>query len=209
LRASVCGLLLMWSLTAVLQAQAATFNYEAYIAGARAGKATVVVDLAAERYVVSGTAEAEGVADLFGSWRTRFHANGQLVDAVPQLTEYAYVERDADEQREVTVRDGRLKYFKNGRMRRDRESPAGLDVLTALFVRPSCAADREVHSGRKEFRLLLVSSQRAGVCRYQVVDDDDDRYEAVISFGQRGDLTVPISITLHGFLTGRMVLVDH
>lgn len=189
-------------------AQAATFRYEAFVAGARAGEAIVNVDLAESRYQVTGTARAEGVVDVFSDWRTRFQAHGQLVGETPQLTEYSYVENDDDQRREVTVRDGMLRYFKNGRIRRERESPSGLDVLTALFVQPSCASVRSVHNGRSHFHLERVAAERDDVCRFNVIDDDDDRYKADIRFGRRGELTVPVSIIVRGFLTGRLLLVD-
>ena len=188
---------------------AATFRYEAFVAGARAGEATVNVAVVEDRYEVSGTATADGVVEVFTDWHTRFQAHGQLLGGTLQPTEYSYVERDDDQHREVTVRDGMLRYFKNGRKRREHASPPGLDVLAALFVQPRCESERFVHSGRKEFRLTRVQSSREGVCRYQVIDDDDDRYHADIRFGQRGKLTVPLSITVRGFLTGKAVLVDH
>ena len=67
---------------------------------------------------------------------------------------------------------------------------------------------RSVHNGRSHFHMERVASEREDVCRYQVIDDDDDRDKADIRFGQRGDLIVPISITVRGYLTGRLLLVD-
>jgi hypothetical protein len=207
--------LLAFVVAAVMHAEAATFHYQAFVAGARAGKASVTVTVVEDRSEVTGTAKAEGVVDVFSNWRTRFQAHGQLLGAKPQLIEYSYIERDDDQRRQVTVRDGMLRYFKNGRKRREQASPNGVDVLTALFVHPSCASDRSVHSGRKHFRLTVLDPvhsqaefERVALCRYVVVDDDDDRYRADIQFGRREDLTVPISITVRGFLTGKVVLVD-
>jgi hypothetical protein len=205
---ALVALVALFALFATGPVQAATLHYEAFIAGARAGEATVIVAVVENRYEVTGTARAEGVVEVFSDWRTRFQAHGQLIGTTPQPAEYSYVERDDDQLREITVSDGMLRYFKNGRKRRERASPAGLDVLTALFVQPSCQNQQSVHTGRKFFRLTRMASEPQGVCRYLVVDDDEDRYRADIRFGQREQLTVPISITVRGFLTGRVVLVD-
>jgi len=190
-------------------AEADTLRYEAFIAGAMAGTATVNIDVVDDRYEVTGTAEADGVVDVFSEWRTHFQAHGQLVGETPLPAEYSYVERDDDQRREITVRDGVFVYFKNGRKRREGASPEGLDVLSALFVQPSCEAERAVHTGRKHFRMTRVETDRKGVCRYRIIDEDNDRYNADIRFGRRGELTVPLSITVRGFLTAKVVLVDH
>ena len=193
----------------VLPVEAATLRYEAYIAGVRVGQATVNVELVDNRYVVTGTAQAEGVVEMFSAWRTNFLARGELVDNAPQPAEYSYVERDDDQIREIIVRDGMLRYFKNGRIRRERPSPSGLDVLSALFVQPGCEAKRTIHTGRKHYRLTRIESNPTDVCRYDVVDDDNDHYRADIRLALREQLTVPVRITVRGFLTGKVVLVDH
>ncbi len=68
--------------------QGQTLRYEAYIAGIRAGGATVQLDISADDYVIVGTASADGLLDIFANWRVEFNAEGKIVDARAELTEF-------------------------------------------------------------------------------------------------------------------------
>ena len=200
--------LISWMLVLVCPvAQAATFKYQAYIGGVRAGHAKINVDWNQDSYTVSGSARAEGLVEVFGSWHMRFVATGRFVAGIAELIEYRYVEKGDHKQRDVTVRDGELRVIKNGKERPPRPAFPGVDVLTAFYIKPSCEEEQQVHSGR-HFYFLKRIGQDSEVCRYQVTGDEGDTYNADIVYGERENLTVPLSITLSGFLTGRMVLVD-
>ena len=187
-------------------AQAATFKYEAYIAGMKAGHATIRVDWNEDSYEVSGSARTDGLLEAFGSWHTRFTATGKFVAGIAQLIEYRYIEKGEHKHRDVTVRDGELRVIKNGKDRGLRPAFPGVDVLTAMYIAPRCE-EQQLHSGR-HFYLLKRVGQDSNICRYEVTDDDGDRYNADIVYGERENLTVPLSITLSGLLTGRLVLVE-
>ena len=81
--------LILWMLVFVYPvAQAATFKYQAYIGGVRAGHATINVDWNQDSYTVSGSARAEGLVKVLGSWHTRFVATGRFVAGIAELIEF-------------------------------------------------------------------------------------------------------------------------
>lgn len=188
-----------------------TLRYEGFIAGVRAGEATVELEISADSYVISGVAATNGLLDIFGNWRASFDAHGQIVDARPQITEFHYVEQDDEKQREVTVRDGVLLVFKNGKPRSRRSALPGVDLLTTLFVLPQCEEEKLLHTGRQNYRLRRIESPAeaflAGLCRYDVVDDEGIRFQVSIEFARVADLTIPVKMTFEGLLTGWLELV--
>ncbi len=201
--------LISWTLVfSSCVAQAATFEYQAYIGGLKAGHATVHVDLDQEFYEVSGSARAEGLVDALGSWYTKFSTTGKFVAGNAELIEYRYLEKGDHKRRDVSVRDGELRVIKNGKERPLRPAFPGVDVLTALYINPNCEEEKQLHSGRHWYVLKRIGPD-ADVCRYHVIDDDGDSYDAEFVYGERENLIIPVSITISGFLTGRMVLVEH
>ncbi len=80
-------------------------------------------------------------------------------------------------------------------------------MLTALYIEANCRQEQQLHSGRHHYALKRIG-QDPEICRYHVTDEDGDTYNADIVYTERENLTVPLSITLRGFLTGRMVLLD-
>ncbi len=182
-------------------------RYQAFVAGVPVGEATVAVSVGGGRYRVEGSARSNGLLRGFSDWRNRFRADGRLAGPVPAPTEFTYTEEDRDKRRTVLVRDGMLQVTKNGKHRPERPSPRAPDVVTALFVLPSCEDDQVLHTGRHVYRLSRLDGG-AGRCRYAVVDDDGDRVEVEVALAERGDLVVPESITVRGWLTGRIELVE-
>lgn len=192
---------------AASDAPAMTFSYRAFVAGTPVGRATVTVDISGDRYRVQGDASSNGWLQGFTRWRNRFSAHGRIQDGERQPAEFHYTETDRDKKRHVVVRDGTLRVTKNGHRRPARRSPGGADVVSALFVDPSCAEDHQLHTGRHVYRLSRLE-HRADGCRYQVLDDDDDRFEIDLVLARRGQLIVPEKITVHGWVTGWVTLVD-
>ena len=107
----------------------------------------------------------------------------------------------------MKVRDGELHVTKNGRDRPIRPAYPGVDVLTALYINPSCQEEQRLHSGRHYYLLKRVR-QQSDVCTYHVTDDDGDSYDAEIVYGERENFIVPVSIKLSGMLTGQLKLID-
>lgn len=195
-------------------------RYQAFIAGAPAGRADVEVDVNETTYVVRGTARSEGLWDTFSKWRSSFRVMGWLSkrDVNPATDhelplnkgaqEYYYYERGSDKKREVMVRDGQLQVTKNGRVRPAVAALPGMDILTALFVHPHCSANMTLHTGRHGYQLNRTGD-RTDRCEYRVIDDDGDSHAASITMGQVGELTVPTRIDFTGALGSSLVLVGH
>jgi hypothetical protein len=183
-----------------------TLRYQAYVAGAPVGEATVTVTVVDDHYQVVGDARSNGLLRGFSQWRNRFAAHGRLHDAGPQPITFNYSERDSRKTRDVAVREGVLEQTKNGRQRPQREAPSGSDVVSALFVAPRCEDDHQLHTGRYAYMLTRLDAG-PGSCRYLVTDDDDDSFEIELEFGDHGGLVVPQSITVYAWLTGRVELV--
>jgi hypothetical protein len=156
-------------------------------------------------YRVEGDAASEGWLEGMTRWRNRFRAEGVVADAGRQPRRFRYAETDGDKDRRVSVREGVLRVVKNGKARAARPAPAGADVLSALFVRPACLPEQQVHTGRHLYRLTRLEATEDS-CRYRVVDDDDDAFEVGIDLVRRKGLTVPGRITFHGWVSGSIEL---
>jgi len=203
---------LLFSLCSAPQAFSQTFRYQAYLAGTKAGTAIVHVEISDKTYHLSGSAKAQGILKWFGKWRSRFEVKGRIDGDELFLDEYRYVEREERKRRELSVRDGVLRVVKNGKPRRPRKALPGTDILTGLFVNPRCHDEQLLHTGRHNYQLrrLDLPNETTGTsrCRYEIHDDDGDRYVASVEFAQLGDLTVPVKMTFGGFIRGRMELVE-
>ncbi len=207
---------------------ATLLRYDAFVGGAKVGEAQVHVIIDEGSYRIEGSARTRGLLDTFSNWRNRFSARGGLNSARGGLDSarggkgeapggvgdqgirplsFSYLEKDRDRRREVLVQEGTLRVVKNGKVRPSRPAPAGFDVLTGLFVLPSCAGDQLLHTGRHHYRLTRLES-KPGRCRYVVMDDDNDRYEVSVAFTNRGGVVVPHRVVVDGFLSGTVVLRD-
>ncbi|MEZ5557376.1 MAG: hypothetical protein R3E86_02345 [Pseudomonadales bacterium] len=109
-----------------------------------------------------------------------------------------------------------LEVRKNGRARPRQPALPGLDLLSALFVLPGCDGDQVLNSGRSLYRLSVLPDTTgpadgpgaSSSCRYLVIDEDDDRYEAELTFTRHQGLVVPLVIVLEGLFTARIELRD-
>jgi len=184
-----------------------TLRYQAYVAGALVGDATITVAIMGDRYQVVGDARSTGVLKRFSKWQNRFAAHGVLDDAGSSPRAFYYTERNRSKVRDVAVRDGTLHVTKNGKQRAEREAPDGHDVLSALFVSPRCDEARLLHTGRYLYRLERLEYDGES-CRYRVTDEDDDSYEIELQLTRVNGLLVPGRIVVHAWLTGSVELAD-
>lgn len=184
-----------------------TLRYQAYVAGAPVGEATVTVAVMDDHYQVVGDARSSGLVRGFSQWRNRFAAHGRLNDAGPAPISFNYSERDRRKTRDVAVREGVVEQTKNGKQRPQLDAPSGSDVVSALFVAPRCEDDHQLHTGRYAYMLTRLQGD-PGSCRYLVTDDDDDSFEIELEFGRHAGLVVPQRITVYAWLTGRVELVE-
>ena len=73
---------------------------------------------------------------------------------------------------------------------------------------PPAAVDPDIDGN---YRLRRIESPAgtsvAGLCRYDVVDDEGARFQVSIEFARVADLTIPVKMTFEGLLTGWLELV--
>lgn len=209
----VLGLLLLGAATSVaahadaVPAGPTTLHYRAYVAGTPVGSAEVHLSVTDSGYRILGEASSNGWLKSFASWRNEFSAAGALDGPHRALSEFAYFEQNGANRRDVSIRDGVLKVLKNGKPRAERASPSGLDLLSALFVKPSCALDESLHTGRRVYRLTRLEHDGSR-CRFEVVDEDEDRFQFELLLTDHEGLVVPARVTVHTWLTGRVELID-
>lgn len=183
-----------------------SLRYRAYLAGTPVGWATVRVALAADGYRIEGEAASDGWMSGVTRWRNRFRAEGSLGEAAPLPRDFSYTETDRGKEQRVSVRDRILQVVKNGKRRDPRPAPDGADVLSALFVQPSCLQERLVHTGRHLYRLTRLAADDDGVCRYRVIDEDDETFEVAVDLIRHAGVTVPGRITFQGWVSGSIEL---
>jgi hypothetical protein len=185
-----------------------TLRYRGFVAGAPVGEATVDIALEDGSYHVRGVATSNNWLRGFTDWRNEFRAVGRLDGLQRRMRAFEYTETDRDKTRHVIVEDGRIQVTKNGKPRARRPAPGFPDVVSALFVRPHCAGDQTVTTGRHVYQLARLERAPGG-CRYVVTDDDGDTFEMSLTLDRRGTLVVPTRITVYGWLTGWIELEDH
>jgi hypothetical protein len=199
--------MLLAAISSQAGAQELTLLYTASVAGAPVGEATVTVAVEDGRYRVTGDARSNNWLHAFTDWRNVFEADGLLADGARTASRFAYTETDRNKTRHLVMEDGVIRVTKNGRRRPERPAPPFLDVVSALFVAPRCAPDQTLQTGRHVYRLSRLE-HGPGLCRYVVVDDDDETFEFTLSLGRRGGLIVPTRIVVHAWLKGRIELVE-
>ena len=181
--------------------------YQAQVGEARAGRATLEVSMTGDQYRVVGDAQSEGLFESINPWRAQFFAEGGLTDRGPEMHRYYLYEQDDRKRREVTIENGMLRETKNDKPRRTRPPLPGPDILTALFVTPSCTGVDNLHTGRHGYGLVL-QEDAGDRCSFEITNEDGDVYRASISYGTRAGVRVPVLIELKGLLTGTMVLAS-
>jgi hypothetical protein len=198
-----------------LSARETTLGYDAYVRGAKVGGAEVTIEKNAASYAISGSAWTIGMLNFVTRWQSIFSATGRLEDTGPITDRYSLVERARDKVKELLLADGHLTYVKNGHTRTP-QAPSSLDLLSALFVTPGCAAaGSEMHNGKDLYAVKLThqetlpASTHNGAterCDFEVSDSDNERIDATIWLGVVNGLTVPLRLDLAGALEGTLKL---
>ncbi len=183
--------------------------YDATVAGATAGTATVAVMRDTSGYKIIGQAKALGLWDALSPWRSHFRAWGTWDNGLPAPTQFQYSERGRNKSREVRVSEGELHVEKNGRERPQRPALPGLDILAALFSSDRCEASLQLHTGRHGYRLYAqteAASEQSANCAYRVVDEDEESFATRIQYVQMDGLRVPKRIEVSGAISGVLLL---
>ena len=186
-----------------------TLDYDAYLAGAKVGGAAVTIERTADSYTIQGKAWSTGFLRMLTKWRSYFNASGNLDQGQPVAEEYGFIEKTRDRIKEIFLRDGEVRYTKNGRERLPQVDPVHTDLLTALFMPNGCATQSAVHNGKDYFRLTLTTEQSDADgmrCEYNVLNEDDELTHATIWLGTVDGLLVPTRMDLKGAMQGTLLL---
>lgn len=199
----------------LLSARGTTLGYDAYIGGSKVGGAEVTIEKGTANYAISGSAWTIGMLNFVTRWQSIFSAAGRIGDTGPVTDTYSLVERARDKVKELFLSDGHLTYVKNGHTRTP-QAPTSVDLLSALFVTPGCAAaGSEVHNGKDLYavrltqRETLTATVQGGAterCVFEVSDSDNERIDATIWLGNVDGLTVPLRLDLAGAVEGTLRL---
>src|SRR5262245_30294592 len=142
-----------------LSAQETTLGYDAYVGGAKVVGAEVTIEKGAANYAISGSAWTIGMLNFDTRSESRFSAAELIDDNGPVTHTRTCIERACDKVKELFLADGHLTYVKNGRTRTP-QAPSSIDLLSALFVTPGCAAaGSEVHNGKDLYAVKLTKQE--------------------------------------------------
>ena len=186
-----------------------TLDYDAYLAGAKVGGAAVTIERNADSYTIEGKAWSTGFLRLVTKWRSFFSASGNLDHGQPVAEEYGFIEKTRNKIKEIFMRDGEVRYTRNGRARLTQAAPTHTDLLSALFMPNGCATQSSVHNGKDFFQLTLTDehSDANGIrCEYRVIDENDELTHAIVWLGEVNGLLVPTRMDLEGAMEGSLRL---
>ena len=187
-------------------------EYRGVIGGAAAGSAWVRVEFDGERYQVRGTMRTHGVFDVLAPWDARFMVTGRIEDGRAAPETLVLHEKDRRKDRTIRVADGVLRQLRNGELRPERPAPAGVDLMSALWVTGRCDAEQVLNNGRHTYAMVrsahVVEEDGTERCRYDIVDDDGERSRGRIEFGVRQGRHVPLKVMIDDGITRGLELVD-
>lgn len=208
------GKRLLWILPLALglPGQALDLEYRGVIAGRDAGSAHLRVVSDGERYEVRGTMRTHGLWNVLAPWNAQFVVRGRIEAgrAVPQSL--VLRERDRRKDRTIRVADGVLRQLRNGRLRPERPAPAGVDLMSALWVTGRCDDAQVLNNGRHTYAMTrgghAVEADGTEHCRYDIVDDEGERSRGRIEIGTRHGRRVPLKFVIEEGITRGLELVD-
>jgi Protein of unknown function (DUF3108) len=202
-------MLVLAALARPLCAREVDLNYVALMGVAEAGVIAINLDVKGTAYVLQGSAETRGVLEVLRGLRVKFLVHGRRSGQMPVTRTYEYHHRDKEKERRFIVAAGEVTYWKNGELRPKQPAKKGLDLVSALWMAPSCASLTEVYTARTQYSFRLVKD-RGDRCRYSVTSDDPDDgvFDVDIRYTQREGLRVPRRITSTGVFAGTVELIN-
>ena len=203
--------LLPLALAATLPAHALDLEYRGVIGGTAAGSAYVRVESDGERYRVRGRMRTHGMWDVLAPWNARFVVTGHIAEGGVVPETLVLHEKDRRKDRTIRVADGVLRQLKDGELRPERPAPAGVDLMSALWVDARCAAEQVLNNGRHYYVMTrtahAVGDDGVERCEYGIVDDDGERSKGRIELALRDDRWVPLKIVIEERVTRGLELV--
>ncbi len=187
-------------------------EYQAFIAGTRAGTAQVHIERDAGRYAVHGAIATQGLWHRLAPWRARFAVDGWLQGGLARPVQLGLQEWARRKERTIHVAKGTLRQLRNGRLRPQRPAPPGVDIVSALWAGGQCQAEQVLNNGRHVYAMTRrrhrVRGDGSERCDYDIVDDDGGRFRGWVELGERHGWRVPLEIGRIDGVTSRLALVS-
>jgi hypothetical protein len=194
-------------------AGAMLLDYEAYLGGAKVGRAKVEIAVVDTGYEIKGKAESTGIFGFFGKWKSLFTLRGIFSAGKPVTREYEVTEGSGNRKKQISYAGDQVQVRKNGKLRKPMPLPAELDLWSLLFLSEDCGSANRVHNGKD---LWLVETVRNELlegggryCEFNLEDEDNEHSVASVWLRQIGDLLVPVRIQFAGELRGTFKLKGH
>ena len=186
-------------------------EYQAFIAGTKAGAAHIHLRLEAGGYQVRGTLATDGLWGRLSPWRARFAVEGGLRGGQARPVALGVQEWARRKERTIHVANGVLRQLRNGRHRPPRPAPPGVDLMSALWVGGRCDQEQVLNNGRHFYVMTrrghAVRPDGSERCDYNIVDDDGERFRGWVALGARHGRRVPLEIGVIDGVTRRLALV--
>ena len=196
--------------------QTTNLQYDAFVGSQKVARAEFLIERAGEDFKIEGEARAVGMIKLFTKWRSLFSAVGRFMLGKPVDDNYRVVQKKRKKEKHIELRDGVVFYRRNGEDRDPRPKLDGMYLLSALFLSSDCASPGQtIHDGKDYFELQLLNEQfydqptPEGVvlqCEFDVVDEDNEHANAVVTLIDYNGLKVPLEMHLTGAINGRLQL---
>jgi len=197
------GLLLVLPLSVCAGGIERGLVYSVRIAFLDAGNFHFKLSSSSTRYSFFGHFQTKGLINKYYSWKGDFAAIGSLENGFPTMEKYyARSESKDHELKLVVLRSEGLRFLPAGeKVFQFANRPKGDDLVTALFLTPSCYDGKYVNDGEDTFDMFLIKAkeikqkkERFGPtlkCYYRVED-----YK-----GRSRRLNVTLASSVHGAIT--------
>jgi hypothetical protein len=208
------GLMSLLPLTAA--ATTTHLHYDAFVGQTKVAQAEFQIRRAGEEFEIEGEARSVGVVSFLTRWRSLFAAAGRFVLGQPVAEQYEVVQQNRKKEKRIELRDGVVRYQRNGEERAPRPQLDGTYMLSALFLSNDCeSVGSTIHDGKDRMQLELISTRSIdqpaedGVvlqCEFNIVDEDNDSTRAIVRLIAREGLTIPLEMELSGAVEGKLQL---
>ncbi len=152
------GLLLILPLSVSAESKELNFVYTVRIAFLESGYFNFKRSSSSSRYSFSGHFETKGLINNYYRWKGNFSAIGILENGYPKMEKYYARSESKDHELKLVVlgSDGVRFLPPGGKVFQFADRPKGDDLVTALFLTPSCYRGKYVNDGEDTFEMFLI-----------------------------------------------------